>query len=441
MLHADMGLLSARKTYILLTGAVLLGCASPPSSNQSQNSNTASAKATIDSVHAQASVVDGNLTFGLDMFKRLAESRDKPEDNSFISPISISSAFGLAYAGAREDTATDISKTMSFDLPFAQQHKALGRLRTKLEDQTEGRLFDLANALFVDKSIKLEPDYKTLVQSAYDADETKVDYKKNRLSAIDTINSWVSDQTRGLINSVVSKETLPKTTRSTLVNTAYLKADWQSTFAPEATRTKTFHTPSGEILTPMMRSRKSLSYYKGNNFTAVDLPYKNNTMSMVVIRPKSVTGADKTLQQLTPKTVKTLFKSLDNAETKQVDISLPKADLAVEYILNNSLRGLGMTTPFSDSANFSGITTTAPLKVGFVIHKTVLKVDEKGTEAAAVTAIVEMLTTGLRRPPPKIIRFNVDRPYIIILRHKETNAVLFMGLINTPCPDGCESEP
>lgn len=434
-----MGLLSARKTSILLTGAVLLGCASPPSSNQSQNSNTASAKATIDSVQAQASVVDGNLTFGLDMFKRLAESRDKPEDNSFISPISISSAFGLAYAGAREDTATDIATTMSFDLPFAQQHEALGRLKTKLEDPTEGRLFDLANALFVDKSIKLEPAYKTLVQSAYDADETKVDYKKNHLSAINTINSWVSDQTRGLINSVVTKETLPKTTRSVLVNTAYLKADWKSTFAPEATRNETFHTPSGEIMTPMMRSTKSLPYYKGNNFTAVDLPYRDNTMSMVVIRPKSVTGADKTLQQLTPKTVGALFKSLDNAETKQVDISLPKADLSTKYKLVGDLEALGMEEPFSDYANFSGITQTEPIKISDVIHKTVLKVDEKGTEAAAVTAILQAVIVSGVRYIGEIIRFNVDSSYIIILRHKETNAVLFMGLINTPCPDGCES--
>jgi len=299
----------------------------------------------------------------------------------------------------------------------------------------------LANALFVDKSIKLEPDYKALVKAAYDADESKVDYKKNHLSAINTINGWVSDQTRGLIKQTVSEADVSPDTRSVLVNTAYLKADWQSTFAPEATRNETFHAPSGEIMTPMMRDKKSLSYYKGNNFKAVDLPYKNNTMSMVVIRPNSVTGADKTLQQLTPRTVNAVFKSLDKAEKKRVDISLPKADLSTKYKLAGDLEALGMKEPFSDYANFSGITQTERIKITDVIHKTVLKVDEKGTEAAAVTAIIQDVIVSGVRYRGEITRFNVDHPYIIILRHKETNAALFMGLINTPCPDGCEREP
>jgi len=426
-----MALSSAHRFGILMTAALLLSCKASVDAPPPLNSEL-SPSALAD----QSSVVDGNLTFGLDIFALAAETRKAPTDNVFISPISISSAFGLVYAGAGGETADEIAATLSFNLPVERQHEALGSLQKRLEDPTKGRLFNLANNLFIDKSLTLEPSYKDRVQTSYGAIESKVDYRNQAGRAVKTINRWVSKQTRGLIKETISEAAASKDTRAVLVNTAYLKADWLSPFKKAITHEQIFYGPDGEIRTPMMKDLRDLVHLDGNSFQAVNIPYKDNTMSMVVILPDSKDGAETLLNSLSPRSVTDILKTLDTSQTRPVDISFPKVNLDAEYTLNALLHTLGIKTAFTRHADFKGITKSTSLKIDSVFHKTVLKVDETGTEAAAVTGIkVEIASVQMPVTP---ITFDVNHPYIILLRHTDTQAVLFMGLINTPCPKACE---
>ena len=165
-------------------------------------------------------------------------------------------------------------------------------------------------------------------------------------------------------------------------------------------------------------------------------------MSMIAILPDKTNGLPKLEAKLTPKFIDTLIEDFkqdyETAKPYKVDLTLPKIDLSDDYKLGPILKAMGMPQAFSKFADFTGRIDPAkqpdayPTKLGQVIHKTVLKVDETGTEAAAVTAIEEVIVVGAPRHKPKIVEFKADHLFLILIRHNETGAILFMGRINNP---------
>ncbi len=416
----------------LAAGLILSACATMPAANKSLP-NQSNAAADIETL------VESQTDFAVDIYKALSQKPEVNSKNIFISPLSISMAFGLAYAGARGKTANEMAAVMHYDLPDARLHPAMGQLLSKVENEQDSQIFNTANALFVENTTVLESDYSRITREHYGAGDTRVDYKNAPKSAVITINDWVSQKTRGLITETLTKDDVTRNTRNVMVNTAYLKAGWADTFPEALTKTEAFLTPSGTVQTSMMHQNSETLYMKGRGYSSVALPYQGGTMSMIAILPSKPNGLAKIEHKLsTDFVLETLTKLGMSRGKHRVDITLPKIDIKDDYKLKDDLKVMGMKTAFSNSADFSGRIDdsrqpdTYSTKLGEVIHKTVLKVDEDGTEAAAVTAINEVIVTGARRDQPKQVEFKADHPFLMLILHNETGAILFMGRINNP---------
>ena len=383
-------------------------------------------------------LVKGQQAFSADLYQELLQNEDAQDKNLFISPLSISSAFGLAYAGAKGQTAKDIANVLHYNLPEEALHKTMGSALAQMQDEREGQIFQTTNALFTDKQTKLNPDYLKTVRQFYGVNDMRVDYRNNSNQAVDKINQWVSDKTQGLISKTLEYEQITEYTRNVLVNTAYLKAAWAGKFNEENTNEDTFYGVNGAFNVPMMQQKGDFRYIKASGYSAVEIPYQSRTMSMIALLPKQRTGLAALERKFSAEFIDQLFSRLNDAETYEVDIRFPRVDLSKKYKLKAPLIKMGMNEPFSNFADFSGRMLHGDQmasKLNEVIHKTVLKVDEKGTEAAAVTAIDEIIVVGMRKNQ-KTAKFRADHPFLILIRHNETGAILFMGRIIEPMPEG-----
>lgn len=429
---------------ILLATLFLAGCETVENSPQKSGAQSLSELSTTTAqVPASEitkddirSVARGSQALGIDLFKEIRKGED---GNVFISPISISSAFGLAYAGSAGQTELEMAEVLNFELPNNRIHRALGLLQATVEDETKGQLFDTANTIFVEKTAGLTPAYKALISDNYEAGPQSVDFQFAPGEAIEAINKWVSDQTRGLIKETVNDISVRSDTRSVMVNTAYLKADWLSPFKASKTEEGEFFALEETKKIPLMFQRHRYKLMDERGFRAIELPYQNSTMSAIVFLPDSKTGLDDFERKLTSTKLLKWIEALHEEKIIDVDLTLPKVDLQYQSSgFAEFLKALGMTTAFSDFAQFPGrLTNTPRTKLDKVIHKTVLKVDEDGTEAAAVTAITEITVSGTRLiKDPEV--FRVDHPFFLVLKNNKTDAVLFMGRIVDPMPEPVE---
>lgn len=378
------------------------------------------------------SIVSGSQALGVDLYKRITADTD---GNIIISPLSISSAFGLAYAGSNGQTRLDMARVLNFELSDDRIHRALGQVQNITEDDTQGQFFDVANTIFFDKVAILAPEYISLIKDSYRADPQKVDYQKNLEKAVVTINKWVEEQTRGLIPETLTLDNVSKDTRSVMVNTAYLKADWLEKFDAVNTMDGSFFGPNGDIIVPLMNMTQELKLVDGRDFKALELPYQNKTMSAIVFLPDTKTGLEDFEEKLSGENLSKWFRKFETEKLRNVKVTLPKVDL--DFTANkitDHIIALGMSLAFSNYADFGGRVSNDVTKLDEVIHKTVLKIDEEGTEAAAVTAISEVIVTGRRyQDDPEV--FRVDHPFFLVIKNNKTNAVLFMGRIVDPMPE------
>ena len=175
---------------LLAAGLLLSACANSPKAQSS--TETATSEKPIDSAMSLDMLTQGHTEFAFDLYKKLSANPDKDGENIFISPLSISTAFGLAYAGAKGETAKEMASVLHYTLPEAQLHPAMGTLINSVENETEDQLFQMANALFVNQDTVLEPDYLTLTKVAYKTDETRVNFKTHPKQTIETINKVAS---------------------------------------------------------------------------------------------------------------------------------------------------------------------------------------------------------------------------------------------------------
>jgi serpin B len=377
--------------------------------------------------------VAGNNQFAFDLYARLGE---KP-GNKFFSPYSISSALGMTYAGAKGLTAEEMAKTLHFTLDGDKLHAAQGELIHQLHGKTgKERLFQLtaANALWAQKGLTILPDFLRITQTSYQAGLQQVDFEKDPDASRMTINRWVEDKTNDKIKNLLTPDTITTATRLVLTNAIYFKADWLVTFAKEATFPENFTIQSkksddgtAKVLVPMMHRTLMTSYLATDDYQMVQLAYKGNEVSMVVILPKKVDGLADVEKNLSPKT---FAQAVAMTKPARVGLAMPKFKMTEQFRLKETLASLGMRTAFSNNADFSGITGSSGLKIDNVIHKAFVAVDEKGTEAAAATAVVIAPTSAPNVDKP--IPFKADHPFLFVIRHNATGSILFMGRVDDP---------
>ena len=242
------------------------------------------------------------------------------------------------------------------------------------------------------------------------------------------INEWVSDETEGKIKDLIPSGAINPLTRLVLANAIYFNAGWQSTFDEELTEKATFTLLDGsQKNVPMMKTSapESFGYGYGEDYQTVELPYNGGQLSMVIVLPEA--GAFETFEASLD--ADKLSELLEKMEIRQVQLQMPKFKFESEFGLTGILRGLGMQAAFDpQSADFSGIDGTRELSISDVVHKAFVSVDEKGTEAAAATAVVFQVTSM----PVTDVQLTIDRPFIFLIQDKPTGTILFLGRVLDP---------
>ncbi len=380
--------------------------------------------------HDAATVAAGNGAFAFDLYVRAAER----EGNLFFSPFSLSTALAMTYAGARGATAAQMAATLHFELPDVQLHPAFNAVDLALASRNElpaaysGQGFELSvvNAIWGQRGYAFRATFLDILAANYGAGLRLADFSAAPEAARAEINGWVQGATRNRVRDLLPPGSVSDLTRLILTNAVYFKAPWLQPFDPQDTKVEIFSTPTGApVSVSMMRQTVIARYARVGQVQAVELPYNGKQLAMLVLLPDL--GA-----------LPTFERSLDYARYRaivdalsdwQVHVGLPK--FRFDYALSpvDALRDLGMIDAFDpDAADFSGIDGTSDLYISNVLHKAFIAVDERGTEAAAATAVV----IGTTSVPTGSVTFTADRPFLILIRDIPTDTILFLGRVTNP---------
>lgn len=373
-------------------------------------------------------IVEGNNNFAFNLFTELKKNQDA---NLFCSPFSISTAVAMTYAGARNETAIQMSRTMNFQ-PGETFHAEYKKLLDRLDESADGKIrLNIANGLWAQQDLKFLGIYFDLVKSNYRSDLRNVDFKDDikREETRKEINAWVEKETNDKIKNLLSPDDLDRVTRLVLVNAIYFYGDWAKPFEKERTRSKDFFLSKGSgINVPFMNQQSGFKYYEDSVIKAIELPYKEDKASMMIFLPNTNNGIGEFEKSFDLRYYLDIMASL---ETKDVRLSLPKFETTCKFKLCSALSRMGMPLAFSkDYADFSGMTGKPELYISDVIHQAFIHVDELGTEAAAATAVTTRCM--MARPLDNIKVFNADHPFIFLIKDNATGSILFMGKIMNP---------
>ena len=373
---------------------------------------------------ARAAAADA--AFGADLYQVLAEDAA----STVFSPASVASALRMALCGARGQTAAELARVLRLDRSSPPEDVAVSGLSLVSAGRDGGSaVFRAPNTVWVQSGLPLRPGFTEQLSRAAAA-LADADFAAAPEAARAEINRVIAGQTEGKITGLLASGAITMLTRLVLASAVYLKAAWAEPFPEQATAGAPFypHDRGGPALTvPMMRGTAPRAYLRGDGYQAVLLPYRDIGLAMAVLLP------DGPLAALRPKVAAAgLGGLLAGAARHQVTLSLPRFRLEAAFDLIPALRRLGVAAAFGADADFTGITDAAPLRIGAVAHKAYIDVDERGTEAAAATAVVLRTLAAMRPPPP--VTMVVDRPFLFAIVDTATSLPVFLGQVSRPGP-------
>lgn len=414
--------------FALTALAILLSACGPaPAANLAQSHLQRETNPSVDAARMD-SLVQGNNAFALDLYRSLRSS----DGNLILSPYSISLALAMTYAGARGETESQMADVLHFsgqdihpafnalDLELAKSGESTDKEHTPLQ-------LNIANAVWAEQTYPFVQEFLDTVALNYGAGIRLADFISQYEPVRKEINGWVEDQTKDKIKDLIPQGVLNERTRMALVNAIYFKADWLSQFDPNNTHDAPFHLLDGSETQVKMMSEglTSIPYLSGDGYQAVELPYAGQTAAMTIIVPDEGNFAEFESNFDAAK----LDEILNTMQPSSVQLGLPKFKFESEFSLPSQLSALGMTDAFQPFiADFSGMTGNRDLFISDVIHKAFVAVDEKGTEAAAATAVIMELAMA----PMFDITLTVDRPFIFLIRDTVSGQILFMGRVVNP---------
>ncbi|MGA2069395.1 MAG: serpin family protein [Thermoguttaceae bacterium] len=372
-------------------------------------------------------VTQANNQFAVDLYGQL--SKAQPGGNLFFSPASISVALAMTAAGAGGQTEAEMAQVLHLNGILPQAHleyrKALERWNST--DKDRGYELRVANRLWGQKSFPFLASYLTLTRQEYGAELGLVDYVGQTEAARQEINAWVEKQTAEKIKDLIQKSDVDHLTRLVLTNAIYFKGDWAGQFKKDQTHDEDFTVSSArKVKVPMMHQTRRYRFVRTGALQVLELPYKGDELSMLVLLPAARDGLNDLEQSLSASRIADLQAGL---WSQKVEVHLPKFRLETSFSMKTTLDGLGMRLPFTAAADFSGMDGRQDLHLSAVVHKAFVEVNEKGTEAAAATGGV--LTFKAARPEPLVV-FRADHPFVFMICDNRDGSILFLGRVTDP---------
>ena len=335
----------------------------------------------------------------MSLVEKLYERYNKGDKNFLVSPYSIHVALAMAKEGARGET-------------LAQMEAVLGEDPTIIHSE----VLKVANAIWL-RDVIVQA-WKQIIQDKYEGEAKDIRDVPNPEGLI---NRWVSEKTMGKITKLLEPGQLDREDRVIITNAIHFKDDWMSQFKKSRTKKEPFYAPGVTTTVGMMYGMKTVPYFETNDFQAIGLPYKHDKISMFLILPRSRTGTV-SLEDLQ------LVRRVGYFSLTEVRVYIPKFTMQKDYSLKQALTEMGMPIPFSDFADFNDM--AKDVKIGNVIHKTFIDVDEEGTEAAAATGVVMRTLSAMMPSPQKV--FRADHPFTFYIEDRSTGTILFLGALKSP---------
>ena len=383
---------------------------------------------------ASASTPDGiekvttaNNQFAIAMYRQINGHTGQADNNVFFSPYSLSTAMAMLYAAAEGETKAQIQKTFYYpSMDILNPNSAA--LYNQFNKPNPDYKLATVNDLWMEQGLTPTKSYVDTVQRYYGGQVTNLDFESNPNPSRLIINKKIAQHTNQLIPELLPKGSIKPITVAVLTNAIYFKGDWKVPFEVQSTTEQPFYNHIGTSPNiKMMQLQEHFGYSEDKQVQVVQLPYKGDDLSMLVVLPKSKDKAamQQLVQDLSADTIKQWSKDL---VTQEVNVHLPKFKLEASYQMKNLLTDMGMPKAFEKGAGFNLFDNSPPIKIDDVYHKAVVIVDEKGTEAAAATGIVANATAASAPPPV----FKADHPFIFMIKDNKTDAILFLGQVNKP---------
>ncbi|MCK5024607.1 MAG: serpin family protein [Thermoplasmata archaeon] len=374
-----------------------------------------------------AGLIESSNDFSFEMYQELAG-----DENVFFSPYSITTAMGMAYEGARGNTAVEMAEVLNFPTDNETRLEIMKAFQSEFNEENNAYELATANAYWLRQGENLNPEYRDAIESYYLAHGEELDFVGNPGGSAEIINAWVEEQTNDRIQDLLSPSSITPETYLVLTNAIYFLSDWKYQFDVNATENRSFQTSGQEnIMVETMNMNDaeiSLNYSENGDVQMLQLPYMEEELSMYIMLPK-----DDDIASLESKLDYEYMNNLkDDMSQEWMNIYLPKFEFEQKYNLVNNLANMGMPTAFGSGADFSGITSDTSLVISDVIHQSFVKVDEEGTEAAAATAVIMQDNSVGSGSTPQPILFDADHPFIFFIQHESTGQILFMGKVGNP---------
>lgn len=369
-------------------------------------------------------LIEGNSRFAFDLYKQI----DNTQKNLVFSPYNISTTFAMLSPGAAGQTQTEMQDVLRYSIALSLFLKQLNeQLTTKHDSATS---LSTANSIWLQNNFSITPTYQRTIERSFGPSINNVDFANKPAQAIDMINTWVSKATKGKIKNLVTPHEVSKETRMVLTSAIYFKAPWAKPFEPKETTRETFYPPTGgTIKTPMMKKTGNFKHYSDEHLAMIEIPYcecdSGVSLSMVIALPNDKDAWNDFINYLS---YDNWISWMNALEMKHVNLSFPRFKITESLELNQPLQELGMVTAFTPQADFSAMTNVRNLFINSAVHKTFIDVDEKGTEAAAATAITMNLTAFL---PTETFDFKADHPFVFFII-AENRTILFIGHVAQP---------
>ena len=368
----------------------------------------------VSLTRSEQELVTANNDFAFNLF-RVADA----QNSTILSPISITYALGMLNNGAAGETQAQINKVLGFGETGAEGINAFcKKMLTEAPNLDKSTKVLISNTIYMNKGYELKPLFVSKANDCYHAEPETRNFADGK--TLDVINQWASDHTEKMIEKVLDKDSFDPSAISYLLNAIYFKGTWTEKFDKENTRDEAFMMETGEEKQlPIMHQEQEFYYAEDDDCQVLRLPYGNKAYSMTILLPKE----GKTVRDLVKTLNKDTWERYQRIGSAIVDVKLPRFESNTDLTLDKIMATLGMPNAFNPNLAEFPEFCNVPTYIDMMKQVARIKVNEEGTEAAAVTVIFVKLANAA----PRRVSFHATRPFLYIISEQSTGAIFFIG--------------